>query len=66
MSVVIAGPNHATGIAVKRIPYAWGHNNISNRMSLLDSRTAGNAKIDPQPMKALLEKLDVRKNDLMI
>ena len=47
MSVIIAGPNHATGIAVKRVPYVWGHNNISNRMSLLDSRAAGNAKIDP-------------------
>jgi hypothetical protein len=66
MSVVIAGPNHATGIAVKRVPYVWGHNNISNRMSLLDSRAAGNAKIDPQPMKALVEKQEVRKNDLLI
>ena len=47
MSVIEAGPNHACGIAVKRIPYVWGHNNISNRMSLMDSRAAGNAKIDP-------------------
>lgn len=66
MSQIVAGPNHACGIAIKRIPFVWGHNNISNRMGLKDSKAEGNAKIDPQPMEGLLAKIEQRKNDLII
>lgn len=53
MASVETGPNHTCAIAANKQLYVWGHNNINDRLGLINTNDSGKASASPMLCTAL-------------